>query len=50
MEYALTTGTSRQVSTTAEWSQMVAQLTQAWYMASHLLERPALPPAHDAPQ
>ena len=43
MEYALTTGTARSASSTTEWSQALAHLTQAWYVASSLLERPALP-------
>ena len=42
MEYALTAGSTRQPNTTAEWSQAIAQLTQAWYVASNLLERPVL--------
>ncbi|WFD18085.1 hypothetical protein MCAP1_000297 [Malassezia caprae] len=44
MEYALTAGTTRQANTTAEWSQAIAQLTQAWYIASNLVDRPVLPP------
>ena len=47
MEYALTTGTRHQNHTTAEWSQAVAQLTQAWYVASNLVGRPVLPVAHN---
>lgn len=47
MEYALTTGARHQNHTTAEWSQAVAQLTQAWYVASNLVERPVLPAAHN---
>ncbi|WFD05103.1 hypothetical protein MVES1_000429 [Malassezia vespertilionis] len=46
MEYALTTGATRHPNTTAEWSQAVAQLTQAWYVASNLLERPVLAHNH----
>ncbi|WFD25494.1 hypothetical protein MNAN1_000454 [Malassezia nana] len=44
MEYALTAGTTRQANTTAEWSQAIAQLTQAWYVASSLVDRPVLAP------
>lgn len=47
MEYALTTGTRHQNHTTAEWSQAVAQLTQAWYVASNLVGRPVLPVPHN---
>jgi len=43
MEYALTAGTTRQPNTTAAWSHAIAQLTQAWYVACNLLDRPVLP-------
>ena len=43
MEYALTAGTTRHPNTTGAWSHAIAQLTQAWYVACHLLERPGLP-------
>ncbi|WFD29404.1 hypothetical protein MSPP1_000413 [Malassezia sp. CBS 17886] len=43
MEYALTTGTAPQPHTAADWSHAVTQLTQAWYLAGNLLERPVLP-------
>lgn len=43
MEYALTAGTTRQPNTTAAWSHAIAQLTQAWYVACNLLNRPVLP-------
>ncbi|WFC98243.1 hypothetical protein MYAM1_000968 [Malassezia yamatoensis] len=48
MEFALTTGTRHQNHTTAEWSQAVAQLTQAWYVAGNLLGRSVLPVAHNS--
>ena len=38
MEYALTAGTTRHPNTTGAWSHAIAQLTQAWYVACHLLE------------
>lgn len=46
MEYALTAGTTRHPNTTAAWSHAITQLTQAWYVACHLLDRPVLPSPH----
>lgn len=43
MEYALTAGATRHPNTTGAWSHAITQLTQAWYVACHLLDRPVLP-------
>lgn len=47
MEHALTTGTTRQANSTAEWSQAIQQMSQAWIVANHLLGGAVLPEPHN---